>query len=589
MRSSWISAAAAGALVGAIEGLLLSLLSRVPGGPLDAVFVALIDASLGAGLGAAVGAGLALLTRRQDVVVGLTVAAVSAAVLAWPVLGLARDGRHPLALASVAIAVCGAGAAMSGARLFEHRARERAPLAAAFAGPALALILASGPARLAASPRASGAARPSVLVITVDTLRRDAVGAYAGTGVTPNLDALGASGVLFLDAVTPMPETAPAHASMFTGLHPLRHRVVSNGHHLAPGFSTVAETLSGDGYATAAFTSSYAVDARTGLDAGFAVYDDDLPPGPGLSRLGLARLFTWAWMARGLPATTPWLVERSGSDTVDAFADWLSEQGEAPFFAWVHLFEPHAPYEPHQPGDPTLLHRDHLGPDAAFTDAQRADLRRLYASEVTEADRQIGRALERLEASGVRERTLVIVAGDHGEMLGEHGVDFTHTGLFEEVVRVPLILAGPRLEASVQRVDAQVRLTDVAATILAWTGVTPRAETEGVSLLDYASGKRARSLGTALIGRKARSFSEGALIGARNNGTKYVRDLATGDESLFLVSSDPSESHDLKATSPDDLARARGLVDPDAETLRALVGVPALGQAAMLEALGYQQ
>lgn len=206
----------------------------------------------------------------------------------------------------------------------------------------------------------------------------------------------------------------------------------------------------------------------------------------------------------------------------------------------------------------------------------------------------VGRLISALDRAGVSDRTMVVVAGDHGEMLGEHGIDYTHVGLYEEVVQVPLIVRMPGARPAVPRVAAQVRLTDVAPTLLAWAGVTPRSETEGVSLLDYASGKRTKPLGTALIGRRSRDLADGALIGARNSPVKYVRDTASGAEELYLLDEDPHEYADqvewFSTNSPDDLARVRSLVDPDAAAVKRLLETPADdAQGPMLDALGYRQ
>lgn len=594
-----LGGATIGASVGLVEGVWHAVTSAIPMSALAAAAPALVNAGLIGALGASTAAGLWTIGARGDgdggspARDGWVTAFTLAAALAWPARTLHQDGRWLLALSLGLLVVLGGAIVGVGRRLQLRRAPH---LVAPGRVGALLLGLLAASVAARAVDNAPGDARPaddrrSVLLITVDTLRRDAVGAYGGPP-TPNLDRLAASGVRFDDAVTPMPETAPAHASAFTGAHPLRHHVLSNGHRLASGYTTVAERLSAEGFATAAFVSSYAVDSRTGLHAGFAVYDDDLAPGPGLSRLSVVRALTAAWMSRGSPAATPWLLERRGSDTVDAAVKWLQERPSGSrYLLWVHLFEPHAPYEPHGDDRSGVDHRARMAPGEAWTPAERAELSRLYAGEVAEADRQIGRLLDAAQDAPGGSVPAVVIVGDHGEMLGEHGVDYTHTSLYEPVVRIPLLVALPGSPPPVPVVAAQVRTMDVAPTLLAASGAADLGESEGVSLLDYAEGRRSRSLGTALIGRSGRSLADGVLIGARNNGVKYVARLDGAEEALFLLADDPHEAVNLALTAPEDTERARGLVAADAASLKALLrerpASPSAEEAAMLRALGY--
>ena len=196
---------------------------------------------------------------------------------------------------------------------------------------------------------------PNVLVISIDTLRRDHVSIYGeGKAQTPNIDSLAQGGIVFLDAVVPTPETAPSHASLFTNLPPHSHEVLSNADVLALGHTTLAERLEDEGYATGAFLSSYAVHHRTNLDQGFQLYDDDFAPVRGLGQLLLVQKALDAVMATRQPHLVPWLLERDGDDTLDLAEQFIVERGEDPWFVWVHLFEPHAPYEA---PDATVDHR----------------------------------------------------------------------------------------------------------------------------------------------------------------------------------------------------------------------------------------
>ena len=286
-------------------------------------------------------------------------------------------------------------------------------------------------------------ARPNVLLITLDTTRADRIGSYGYAGAsTPHLDRLAAAGARFDQALSPAPLTLPAHASLMTGRQPYAHGVRNNGYFvLAPDVPTLAEAFAAAGYDTAAFVSAFVLDRQFGLSQGFAHYDDvlDRPSGTESSLE----------------------VERRGDRTVDAAAKWLSARAPGrPFFAWVHLFDPHDPYTPPSPFREQFAGRPYDG-EIAFTDALLGTL---------------------LEHGGyARSPTLVVVAGDHGESLGEHG-ESTH-GLFvyEATQRVPLIIAGEGISAPAI-VAEPVRLIDVAPTIADLVGMAPLPEAEGRSL-----------------------------------------------------------------------------------------------------------
>jgi arylsulfatase A-like enzyme len=596
-----------GLVLGAAEALFVASTSAVPGTFASGLLLGLIAAALPGVLGAALARVLMPVARRnpwEPDALGLHAGLVATGLAcAWGLPAAAElwsDGSRllavPLALLPFAFGLA-AGLWTRFVLDSDWHWPDR-PLTVGGVASGLLIVATAGVTEWRSDRRPDPRDGPSVVLITLDTFRRDALGAVGdGPSVTPNLDRLASEGLLFLDAVAPMPETAPSHASMLTGLHPLRHRVISNGHQLDASFQTVPEVLSERGWATGAFVSSFAVDDRTGLSQGFAVYDDALAPGPaGLWRLRAFHVLARAWMVLGDPARTPWLLERDGDVTIDRFEGWLDETPGA-FFAWVHLFETHAPYEPPVAAGvpPALDHRARMG-QTEFTPAEIEQLRALYQGEVKDVDRLVGRVAEALAARGRLERTMIVVVGDHGEMLGEHGLTATHVGLWEEVVRVPLIVRVPQSSPDVPRVEAQVRVYDVAPTIYEYLAVDG-VETEGLPLLEYGTGRRAVDLGTALVGRRARSFADGALIGVRAQGTKYVRDLVTGDETLFLVREDPAEADDrlgfYRDESPESLQRVRGAVDPDAKAFELLLredlpDLP-LADAQMLEQLGYQR
>jgi arylsulfatase A-like enzyme/tetratricopeptide (TPR) repeat protein len=273
----------------------------------------------------------------------------------------------------------------------------------------------------------SGAEPSSVLLITIDTLRADRLGAYGyAAAKTPHLDRLAEKGVLFLCAFTHCPVTLPSHATLLTGRLPYQHGVRSNSlYRLSDSETTLAETLKSAGYATAAFVSAAALDRRFGLDQGFDVYDDEMAP------LGSGQL----------------IAERDASSVTAKALGWLAEAGPRPFFLWVHYFDPHHPYAPPEP-----FRSD-------FSDAA-------YDGEIAYCDRHIGRLLETLETSNRLRNTVILVTADHGESLGEHGEETHGIFLYDATLRVPLIMSGPGVPHGIKDNRGPVGLVDLFPTTL---------------------------------------------------------------------------------------------------------------------------
>ena len=466
-------------------------------------------------------------------------------------VALADQGRIPAAVAFALAPLGVAGVVWSNATYWFRREEIGEEYAVGWRGWSLLLgaLLALGNAWWL-SQRTYGAGvaledDPSVLLLTVDTLRRDHVSAYGESPVqTPKIDALAAQGVLFSDAMTPLPETAPAHAALLTGRHPVRSGMLSNRDVLSRSYLTLTEVLAEEGYATGAFVSAFTLDARAGLDQGFQVYDDDFAPGVrALSRVRVAGLALRAWMRFGDPAALSFLDERAAPVTTDRALEWVRRAGDRPVFLWVHLFEPHSPYEPHgmpgfedngTPGDPSVDHRVILAaePGYAYTDAERSELRRLYQEEVAYTDQQVGRFLDALRPLMGERDLIVLFAGDHGEMLGEHGVDFNHHGVWDDAVRIPLIIVPNRLRPKTRVVEQQVRLMDVPATVLDLLRLDPMEKSEGVDLMGYAEGVRDQDLGTLIMGRTSGALDRGTLFGYRTHAAKYVWDADADTEHL---------------------------------------------------------
>ncbi len=393
----------------------------------------------------------------------------------------------------------------------------------------------------------------NVLLISVDTLRADRLGSYGHRPArTPVLDELASTGIRFAQATTVAPLTLPAHASLLTGTFPAHHGVRDNGQfYLADDQITLAEALKGRGYRTAGFVGAFVLDRRWGIAQGFDTYFDNFD----LSKYQLAA---------GIDAA-----QRPANEVVDNAAAWLREESDAPFFAWVHLYDPHAPYS------------------APETFAARfpRDAHGAYDAEVAFTDAEIGRLLDALD--GARENTLVVVVGDHGESLGEHQEQQHGFFIYDAVTQVPLIVSGLR-RTPPRVVTEQVRIVDVMPTILAALNVEEPAATQGSSLLPAANGERAAerlALAESWYPRFHYGWSE--LVAVRDGRYKFI---AAPRRELYDTQQDPGETNNLAEANPrladalqralDDLrvqlggtskAPAPQQVDPDVEErLRAL-------------------
>ena len=369
--------------------------------------------------------------------------------------------------------------------------------------------------------------RPNVLMITLDTTRADRIGSYGYRAAsTPHLDRLAAAGVRFDQALSPAPLTLPAHASLMTGRQPYLHGVRNNGYFtLSADVPTLAEAVAAAGYETAAFVSAFVLDRQFGLAQGFAHYDDTLDP------------------AAGAEASLE--LERRGDRTVAAAAQWLSARASGqPFFVWVHLFDPHDPYAPPSPFLEQFAGRPYDG-EVAFTDAV------------------IGRLLEQIGSDS--SPTLVVVAGDHGESLGEHG-ESTH-GLFvyEAALRVPLIMAGAGITTPAV-VAEPVRLIDVAPTIADLLGIGSLPGAEGRSLRPVMTGDGLREDPPPVY---AESYFPQFFMGwapLRSLRVGRWKFIDAPEPELYDLSADPAELTNVIAREP---ARAQSLQRALASTLSA--------------------
>jgi arylsulfatase A-like enzyme/Flp pilus assembly protein TadD len=393
-------------------------------------------------------------------------------------------------------------------------------LGALGAATAVALWPRESPSR--GAPAGPPGPRDNLLLITLDTTRADRLGAYGHAAArTRHLDRLAAEGVRFETALSPAPITLPAHASIFTGLYPFAHGVRNNGNfYLGEGVPTLATVLKRQGYRTAAFVGSFVLDRRYGLARGFDTYDDRM-------RGGDERVIALE-------------AERRGDRTALALQAWLQAQAPqaagAPFFVWLHLYDPHEPYRPPRP------FRD------LFADSP-------YDGELAFTDAVVAAVLDQLRAAGAASDTLVAVVGDHGESLGDHGEETHSMFVYESALRVPLILWRPGRLPAGKVVREPVRATDLAPTLLELLGAPPLTTPHARSLVPLIEGRPAGPVpalyGETLLPQLYMNWAP--LASLRDERWKLVQ---APHPELYDLQTDPREEHNLYAAQPQ---RARAL------------------------------
>lgn len=359
------------------------------------------------------------------------------------------------------------------------------------------------------------AQKPDVLLITIDTLRSDRLGCYGyNLGQTPVIDQLATEGVRFTNVVSHVPLTRPSHTSIFTGLYPFQHGVHDN---VAPTLDlkipTLAEILRKNGYQTAGFIASFVVNSQSGLNRGFDVYKDSFDP-------------------KRQPTDFALNLEKRGDDVYNEFSDWYTQRKKQPYFAWVHLYDPHFPYEPPEP---------YLSKFA----------KRPYDGEIAYTDSVVGKILKLIQPG-----TLLIVTSDHGESLGEHSESGHSFFIYDTTLRVPLIIHWPGNVPAGKTVSMQARLIDLFPTILDLLSIPDTYKSSGISLKTWLQNPEKAD-------PKLYSYAEtyipflhfgwSRLLGVRYADWKYIQ--APRSE-LYYVANDPGEQKNLISGDPE---RAKSL------------------------------
>ncbi len=355
-----------------------------------------------------------------------------------------------------------------------------------------------------------------IVLISIDTCRADHLGCYGyGFPTTPNIDAVAQQAVVFENAVSPVPLTLPAHTSMLCGTVPAYHGVHNNiNYQVNSRNTTLAELLQQQGYTTGAFISAYVLDSRFGLDQGFDTYNDQFTDTH--SRMGIN--------------------ERRGQEVVNLSNQWLEQNSNEDFFLFLHFFDPHADYRPPKP----------------FADSFKDNL---YDGEIAYTDDCIGQVIDKLKQLGIYESSLLVVAGDHGESLGEHIEEKHKYFIYQSTQHVPLIIKPPRCQNG-QRIKEFVGIIDIAPTVLGYAGIAQNKEMQGIDLRSMLSANGSTGTNRYFLCESfiPTVYNCNPLLGIVGNGYKYIQ---TSRPELYNLVNDPGEQTNLINAEPDRVRQLR--------------------------------
>jgi tetratricopeptide (TPR) repeat protein len=386
--------------------------------------------------------------------------------------------------------------------------------------------------------------RTAVILISIDTLRSDHLPVYGYRKVeTPAIDRLRADGILFQHAYSHVPLTLPSHTTMFTGRLPADNGVRDNiGFHLDPKIPTLAEILKRNGYATGAAVSAFVLRRETGISRGFDFYEDQIDPANSGANVGR--------------------VQRKGGETEQIAEKWIGEHRGQPFFFFLHLYEPHTPYEPPEPF--------------------RSRYPLPYDGEIATADDIVGHFIGFLQQQGIYDQALIILLSDHGEGLNDHGEQEHGIFLYREALQVPLLLKLPGRAMHGASVETPVQLSDVFPTI-AWATASKTGLTVAQSLIDVATHKPA-----------SRQVYSETLFPKFHYGWSDLHSLITESRhyieapraELYDVRADPAEKNNILLSDRRSYVALRAAIAPLIRTSLAPAPVSA-EEASKLAALGY--
>lgn len=390
----------------------------------------------------------------------------------------------------------------------------------------------------------------NILLITLDTTRADRLG-YSGypRARTPNLDYLAREGACFYNAYSPVPLTLPSHCSIMTGTYPLFHQVRNNGfYYLSPESITLAEIMKENGFTTAAFVSSFTVDSRFGLDQGFDFYEDKFHEDEILKNFRS---------------------ERRADQTFGCFLTWLDKNHRLPFFVWLHFYDPHLPYNPPSP----FKEKFQKNP---------------YDGEIAFVDFIIGKLIDSLKNKNLFENTLIVIAGDHGEALGERREIDHGLFLYDNSLKVPLIFFCPRILPS-KKIYSRVRLIDIMPTLLDLMGITSPKQIQGISLKPYILGQKKEDLDCYIeTVYPFENFGWAPLEGFIHNQWKLI---VAPKRELYDIKQDPEESKNVIAEKKEIFAQLNIKLDEYKAKISARAEarpkIPSFKEAEKLRSLGY--
>ncbi len=351
----------------------------------------------------------------------------------------------------------------------------------------------------------------NILIITLDTTRSDHIVSYGyDKGSTPNIDRLAKEGIRFANCYSSIPLTLPSHSSIFTGKYSIGHGVRNNGTYvLSESEKTMAEYLSENGYNTYAVIASFVLQSKFGVDQGFKIYDDTI------DSEDLHKTFK---------------SEIDAEEIYGKFSNWLGKNSGSKFFAWVHFYDPHTPYLPH---------------DKDVVKNEKNDLIKFYDGEITYTDKYIGKILDRLEDENVADDTLIVIVGDHGEAFGEHEEFASHMVFcYEANLKVPLIFYNKKLFNESRIIDDRVNTIDIMPTILDLTGIAKSGDIQGESLEDLINGGSSdsdrRIYFESMYGKE--EFNWAPLTGIIEGDYKYI---FLPKQELYNIKKDPLEKENL--------------------------------------------